>query len=48
MMRALNMKILSPLNRKLMFANQGAIAEQFIELQWLYHETGYQEPELFY
>jgi predicted AAA+ superfamily ATPase len=48
MMRSLNMKLTDLLDQKLLLANHGALAEQFIGQQLLYKEIGYQEPELYY
>jgi uncharacterized protein len=48
MMNSLNMKITNLLDRGLIAANNGAIAEQFIGQHFLYADEPYKEPELFY
>lgn len=48
MMNSLNMKITSLLDKGLIAANNGAIAEQFIGQHLLYAGEPYKEPELFY
>ena len=48
MMRSLGLNILSIHEKKILLANSGALAEQFIGQQWFNNYNSYEEPELFY